>query len=150
MAWNIEGLNRNIYNLKHFTENHQPDLIFLSKRQIFTHDVEHNMGYIKGKYNYSLITADKYDPVLPLSRTEPMVEQWCVGRPILIHMLPHILYHPHLSSQSFSSLLGAPSASISVCISQLLVRNLSLWKNFPVCPTSWKNWNSSIPKYPYS
>ena len=55
MIWNIEGLSRNIYNLKHFTEIYQPDLIFLSELQIFIHDVEQIMGYLKGEYNYSLI-----------------------------------------------------------------------------------------------
>ena len=66
MTWNIEDLARNIFNLKYLVEIHQPDFIFLSEPQVFTHDADAVMEYLKGEYNYSINIADKYDHELPL------------------------------------------------------------------------------------
>ena len=67
MTWNVEGLRRNVFNLKHFTDIHDPDIIFLSEPQIFTHDVDLVMSYLQGEYCFTLNSADKYDLDLPLT-----------------------------------------------------------------------------------
>jgi hypothetical protein len=69
MSWNIEGLARNIYNLKHFITIHQPDLIFLSEPQIFQHDLDLLMMPLKGDYNFAVNSSDKFDPELPLVKS---------------------------------------------------------------------------------
>ena len=67
MTWNIEGLKRNVHNLKHFVDNYDPDFIFLAEPQIFQCDLDNVMEYFTGKYVYSLNSADKYDLGLPLN-----------------------------------------------------------------------------------
>ena len=139
MTWNVEGLSRNIFNLKHFTQTYHPDLVFLSEPQIFTHDVKNVMGYLKVEYSYSLNTADKYDHELSLIKNRASGGTMVCWKNYVDPYVTPILYHLQLSSQSSSSLLGALSASILASIFQLLVRNISLWKNFRNCPTPWKN-----------
>ena len=67
MTWNVEGLRRNVFNLKYFTDIHSPDIIFLSEPQIFAHDVDLVMSYLQGEYCFTLNSADKYDLDLPLT-----------------------------------------------------------------------------------
>ena len=69
MTWNCEGLRRNIFNIKHFTDLHKPDFVFLGEPQIFAHDVELVMKYLRGEYCYSLNSLDKYDLELPLTQS---------------------------------------------------------------------------------
>ena len=69
MSWNIEGLARNIYNLKHFINIHLPDLVFISEPMIFQHDIDLDMMPLRGEYNFSVNSADKFDPELPLVRS---------------------------------------------------------------------------------
>ena len=107
MSWNVEGLNRNIFNLKHFTEIYHPDLIFLSEPQIFTHDVEHVMGYLKGEYSYSLNTADKYDHELSLVKNRANGGTMVCWKSCLD---PYITPLP-VSSPSFLPILFQPPSS---------------------------------------
>ena len=117
MSWNVEGLNRNIFNLKHFTEIYHPDLIFLSEPQIFTHDVEHVMGYLKGEYSYSLNTADKYDHELSLVKNRANGGTMVCWKSCLD---PYITPLP-VSSPSFLPILFQPPGSpLSIHISVYL------------------------------
>ena len=70
MSWNIEGLSRNVFNLKHFTDLYQPDLVFLSEPQIYSCDLAQTMKYLSGAYASSLNSADIYDPELPLVKSK--------------------------------------------------------------------------------
>ena len=49
MTWDIEVLARNIHSLKGFTQNHFPDLIFLSEPTIFQHDLDLVMSHLCGE-----------------------------------------------------------------------------------------------------
>jgi hypothetical protein len=62
-----EGLARNLFSLKSFTDQYCPDLVFLSEPQIFQIDLESNMDYFKGDYSFSLNSKDLYDMDLPLT-----------------------------------------------------------------------------------
>ena len=66
ITWNIEGLQRNIYNLDHFLTKARPSLVFLSEPQIFACDVARVMTIFAGKFSYSLNSEDCHDPDLPL------------------------------------------------------------------------------------
>jgi hypothetical protein len=68
MSWNIEGLERNIYNLDHFTNSVRPSLVFLSEPQIFACDVTRVMTMFEGSYKYNLNSEDKHDLDIPLDR----------------------------------------------------------------------------------
>ena len=100
--------------MKHFTEIYQPDLIFLSEPQIFIHDVEQIMGYLKGEYNYSLNTADKYDQELALVKNRANGGTMVCWKTCLD---PYVTPHP-VSSPSFLPILFQPPGSpLSIHIS---------------------------------
>ena len=61
LTWNIEGIKRNLYSLKSFTELTKPDLIFLSEPQIFFSDLAYCMSLFQGEYNSELNSEDKYN-----------------------------------------------------------------------------------------
>ena len=63
----MEGLKRNIHNLKHFLDKYVPDLIFLSEPQIFQCDLDDIMEYFRGQYMYYLNSADRHDDEIPLT-----------------------------------------------------------------------------------
>ena len=64
MTWNIEGIRRNIYSLKHFAEKENPDLIFLI--QIFQFDIKQIMDLLKGEYSFIVNSEDTLGPELGL------------------------------------------------------------------------------------
>ena len=68
MSWNIEGLERNSYNLHHFINSVKPSLVFLSEPQIFACDVTRVMTLFEGCYKYSLNSEDKHDLDIPMDR----------------------------------------------------------------------------------
>ena len=68
ISWNIEGLQRNIYNLDHFLLKYKPSLVFLSEPQIFVCDVARVMELFGDKFKYSLNSEDCHDLDLPLDR----------------------------------------------------------------------------------
>ena len=70
LTWNIEGLSRNILNLKHHIHEHNPDLVFLSEPQIYQCDVQQTMKYLSGEYCYHLNSVDLYDPELPIVKSK--------------------------------------------------------------------------------
>ena len=67
LTWNCEGLRRNIFSIQHFLSKLMPDLVFLSEPQIFAHDLDLVMTYLRGEYCCSLNSPDMYDLELPLA-----------------------------------------------------------------------------------
>ena len=65
----MEGLARNIYNLKHYVDLHLPDLIFLSEPQVFSHDLTRAIKPLAEDYLAFLNTADRFDPELPMVKS---------------------------------------------------------------------------------
>ena len=61
LTWNIEGIKRNLYSLRKFSDLTQPDLIFISEPQIFQSDLQHSMSLFKGEYSCELNSEDKFD-----------------------------------------------------------------------------------------
>ena len=61
---------RNRSNLRFLTERHQPDLIFLTKPQIFSCDVENALKYFSGTFCYYLNSEDKYTEDLPMKSSK--------------------------------------------------------------------------------
>ena len=115
ITWNIEGLGRNILNLKHFCTTHEPDLIFLSEPQVFQCDVAALMSHFSGSYLYSLNSLDKYELDLPLMKSRAQ------GGTMVIWKLehdPYITVHS-VSSPSFLPVIFHPpnyAPSIHVCV----------------------------------
>ena len=70
LSWNIEGLSRNVFNLKHFSDLYQPDLVFLSEPQIHSCNLAQTLKHLSGAYASSLNSADIYDPELPLVKSK--------------------------------------------------------------------------------
>ena len=68
ISWNIEGLQRNIYNLDHFLLKYKPSLVFLSELQIFACFVARVMELFGDTFKYSLNSEDCHDLDLPLNR----------------------------------------------------------------------------------
>ena len=68
ISLNVEGLERNLYNLEHFIVKDKPDLVFLSEPQIFSCDISSVMGPFNGNYKFSMNSEDSHDPDLPLDR----------------------------------------------------------------------------------
>ena len=68
-TWNIEGLRRNIRNLQHHIMSHSPDLIILCEPQMYQCDLKDTMKILDSDYCYSLNSADKYEPDLPLVKS---------------------------------------------------------------------------------
>jgi hypothetical protein len=101
LTWNIEGLNRNIYNLKHYVDLHLPDLIFLSEPQVFSHDLSRVIKPLAENYLAFLNTADRFDPELPMvksranggtlvlwrRRHDPHVSVWPVSSPAFLPII---------------------------------------------------------------
>ena len=50
LSWNIEGVQRNIYNLIYVLDSHKPQLVFLSEPQMFQHDLNLIMKLLVGMY----------------------------------------------------------------------------------------------------
>ena len=82
MTWNIEGLRRNIFNLKIFLDEHLPDFVFLSEPQLFSFDLPRHMASIGDHYCAELNSDDKHDPELPLVSISRMEAQWLSGKEV--------------------------------------------------------------------
>ena len=66
ITWNCEGLKRNLFNLKTFTDRYKPHFVNLSETQIFQSDLPQIMKYFKGEYSASLNSEDLHNPELNL------------------------------------------------------------------------------------
>ena len=114
MTWNIEGLFRNIFGLKHFISIHSPDLIFISEPQIYQNDVNMAMLHLQGEYNFALNSADSFDPELPLIKpkaTGGTMVMWkhCHD--------PFISVHPTSSPAILPVIFSPPDSPLSVHVS---------------------------------
>ena len=115
MTWNIEGFSRNLFNLKHFITMHSPDIILLSEPQIFNVDIDSQMRYLSGEYSFSLNSADKYDPELPLLKSRAHGGTMVLWK---IDLDPFITVHP-VTSTSFLPIIFQPPGSpcsIHICV----------------------------------
>ena len=107
LTWNVEGMKRNMYSLKTFTELASPDLVFLAEPQIFTSDLPHCMSPFRGEYSCELSTDERDDPVLAMSRsraTGGVMVMWkkSLDKFITVH---------HVSSSSFLPIVFSPPGS---------------------------------------
>ena len=95
LTWNIEGLKRNIYELKELTRIYSPSLILLSEHQLFQCDAEQNMSYFKGEYMFYINSEDQFDPDLPLTSSRAHGGTMAMWK---IEWDPFISVHPPPSS----------------------------------------------------
>ena len=117
MSWNIEGFSRNIYNLRHFLDLHQPDLVFLSEPQIHSCNLDLAAKPLSGSYMYSLNTADKFDPELPLVKSK------AIGGTMVLWKTqhdPYITVYPASSTAFLPIKFHPPGSAPSVHIAVYL------------------------------
>ena len=50
MTWNVEGIRRNLFTLKHFLDIVEPEMIFLNEIQTFKFEMNDIMEVFKGEY----------------------------------------------------------------------------------------------------
>ena len=117
MSWNIEGLAKNIHNLKHFINIHLPDLIFISEPMVFQHDIDLVMMPLRGEYNVSVNSADKFDPELPLVRSRAHGGTMALWK--LCHD-PYISIHPVSSCSILPIIFSPPGSPTSIHVSVYL------------------------------
>ena len=117
LTWNVEGLSRNIYNLKHYVDLHCPDLIFLSEPQIFSHDLNRVIQPLAENYLAFLNSADRFDPELP------MVKSKAIGGTLVLWRRRHDAYvsvWPVSSSAFLPIVFQPPGSQLSVHIAVYL------------------------------
>ena len=117
LSWNIEGLAKNVYNLKHFINIHLPDLVFISEPMIFQHDIDLVMMPLRGEYNFSVNSADKFDPELPLVRSRAHGGTMALWK--LCHD-PFITIHPVSSCSILPIIFSPPGSPTSIHVSVYL------------------------------
>ena len=117
MSWNLEGLRRNIYNLSHFVNIHKPDLVFLSEPQIHSCNLDLAARPLSSTYLYSLNSADKYDPELPLVRSKAYGGTMVLWK---IQHDPFITVHPVSSTAFLPVLFHPPGSTMSIHIAVYL------------------------------
>ena len=113
MTWNIEGLKRNIFNLKHFLETHNPDLVFLSEPQIFSFDLPRYMSYIGNTYCAEVNSDDKQDGELPLMSNKAHGGTMVIWKRSLDM---HISVYPAQTSSFLPIIFSPPGSPVSVHI----------------------------------
>ena len=70
LTWNLEGLKRNLLNLKYFIDLTQSDLIFISEPNIFSHDAKNLLKQLGNNYHFSLNSEDKLDEEAPFTKNK--------------------------------------------------------------------------------
>ena len=117
ITWNIEGISRNVHNLKYLSANHIVDFIFLSEPQIYQNDIEKVMEYLRGEYSYALNSMDKQDPELPLVKSK------AIGGSMILwnHRLdPYVTVHPVNTSSFLPIIFSPPDSPVSIHVSVYL------------------------------
>ena len=122
LTWNVEGMKRNVHNLKHFVSLYQPDFIFLSEPQLFNCDADHVMKFFKGEYSYKLNSSDVYDPDLSLLSSKAhggTLTMWkhCLNSCIEIHQtttpaITPIIFNPPGFHSSVHICVYLPTAGL--------------------------------------
>ena len=100
----MEGLRRNILNLKHFIELTNSDLIFVSEPNIFYHDAKQLMAYLHNNYSFSLNSEDTFDPEAPYTKNRTSGGTMVLWKSELDK---YISIHP-VSSTSFLPIVFSP------------------------------------------
>ena len=113
MTWNLEGFGRNVLNLKHFINIHLPDIIFLTEPMIFASDADLQMKYLCGEYCFTLNSADKYDPELPLIKSRAHGGTMILWK---LHLDPFISVCPVTSSSFLPITFQPPGSPLSIHI----------------------------------
>ena len=105
LTWNIEGWKRNCFNLKNFTDNFSPDIIFLSEPQCYQCDIQPLYEHFHSSFSFSLNSDDVLCPDLPLDTRKAVGGTMIMWRSKLD---PYIKVLPTSSSSSLPILLAIP------------------------------------------
>ena len=108
MSWNILGLFRNFFNLKHFINIYSPDMIFISEPQAYQCDVVKAMQHLKCHYKYFLNSDHLRDLELPLVKSKAHGGTMTLWKE---NLDPYISVH-QVSSSSFLPIVFSPPDSI--------------------------------------
>ena len=117
LTWNIENLKRNHFNLKTLTDRLQPDLMFFSEPNVFSHDLPQLMRLLSPTYAFSLNADDKYDDELPLIKNNMYGGTMIVWRK---EYDAHITIHPVTTSSFLPIIFSPPGAPVSIHIALYL------------------------------
>ena len=112
-TWNVEGVRRNIFNLKNLLNDHRPHLIFLSETQIFACDSSHVMSHLEGDYCCYPNSLDVHDPDFPLKVSKAIGGTMALWRQDLD---PFISNHPVTSAAFLPLILQPPGCITSIHI----------------------------------
>ena len=103
-------MKRNHLNLKYFADLLQPDFMFISETNTFSHDIHSLMKYFSAKYCFFLNSEDNYDPELPLARN------MTYGGTMVIWKLEHdahITVFPVSTTSFLPIIYSSPGAPVS-------------------------------------
>ena len=120
MTWNIEGLKRNIFNLRDLLNIEAPHMIFLSETQIFQSDINHCVNYLAGVYSYHLNSEDQFDKDLPLVSPKSVGGTMTLWRNELD---PFITLHPPPSPSILPIIFHPPGCTTSLHLNVYLPTN---------------------------
>ena len=114
LTWNIEGLKKNLFNLKHLIFTTSADLIFLSEPNIFSHDCDNLRKYLDNRYSFYLNSEDKFDSEAPFLKNRTYGGTMVLWR---TELDPHISVLPPSTTSFLSMLFSPPGSPPSVHIS---------------------------------
>ena len=113
MTWNIEGLRRNLFNLKYFLESYGVDLAFLSEPQTFSVDMKQLMSHIGWTFCAELNSDDKYDQEAPLFHNKSYGGTMVIWKQAIDK---YVTVHPTSSTSFLPIIYNHPEAPVSVHI----------------------------------
>ena len=70
LSWNIEGYRRNQMNLKHFCDQFNPSLVFISEPQAFQCDISLLTRPFIGAYSFLLNSEETNSPELAMESSK--------------------------------------------------------------------------------
>ena len=117
MTWNIEGWKRNHLNLKHFVDEFEPDLLFLSEPQSFQCDIPTYYDCFRNSFSYHLNSDDILCPDLPFDSRRAFGGTMVMWR---VKLDPFIKVLPTNSSSALPILLTIPGVTTSAHIALYL------------------------------
>ena len=111
LTWNVEGFSRNFQNLRLFSEQYSPMLIFLSEPMLHQSDLPPLLLPFKGRYDSHLNSEDLYAEDLPLKKSRAHG-----GTMVMWHtsISPFVTVLPTISPSFVSILLKLPGIVPSV------------------------------------
>ena len=110
-TWNIEGLKRNIFNLKTFLDKYQPDMVHLGEPQTFRFDLPKLMDIIGDDYCAELNSDDSHDDELPLYQSKSYGGTMCIWKK---NIDKYITVHPVSTSSFLPIIFNPPGCPVSV------------------------------------